>query len=189
MTAPVAPAVIAASPRVRIRYKRIEDAVADFGWRRDPELTAFDGTAPIAVSFTEFLRQSEFALSFADSRKEQFALETAEGQHIGNIMFYNGDSLAGEVELGISIGEPGARGRGLGAEATVAFLRFLFTERPFSLVYLHTLDWNERARRCFLRAGFRESASVLRGDRTFIRMEVERSWWLLADSEDRFQQP
>jgi hypothetical protein len=55
------------------------------------------------------------------------------------------------------------------------------------VVYLHVLEWNERAARCFSRSGFDPVARVLRDGQAFTRMESRREWWLLWDAEGRFQ--
>ena len=99
-------------------------------------------------------------------------------------MYYNADPDSAEIGISIALGE--YRGLGIGREAITAFLRFLWTERPFRRVYLHTLEWNEKAQRCFRAAGFEERARVHRDGAWFLQMEVRREWWLLWDAEGRF---
>ena len=89
----------------------------------------------------------------------------------------------------IVIGPAAHRGRGLGTAATVAFLRFLWQTYPFRRIYLHVLEWNAAARSSFRKAGFSETARVLRDHAVLIRMEVRREWWLLWDAEGRFPDP
>jgi RimJ/RimL family protein N-acetyltransferase len=178
--------VVAVSSRLRIRRKHLSDALDDFQWRRDPELARFDGTEPVSTTFTEFLQQLESDLAFRDPRREAFSLETPEATHIGNIMYYNADYRGESAEFGICIGDRAFRGEGLGTEATVTFLRFAWETRPYRLIYLHTLEWNHRARRCFRAAGFEETARVFRNRQWFVRMEARREWWLLWDMEGRF---
>ena len=180
---------VAESGRLRIRHKRRDDALDDYRWRRDPELAQFDGGTPLAASFSEFLRQVEQDLGFADHRRRMFALETPEGLHFGNIMYYNVDAERDSAELGISVAVAAYRGQGLGADAMVTFVRYLWQTLPVRELYLHTLDWNERARRCFQRAGFEETARVVRGEQVFLRMEAKREWWLLWEMEGRFAPP
>ena len=177
---------IAETPLVRIRVKRIEDAENDFAWRRDPELATLDATKPISLSFEEFLAQLQRDLLTPDPSRRAYALEAPDGTHIGNIMYYNGDSPGGSAEFGIVVADPRHRGHGVGTTATVAFLRYLWQTRPFRLIYLHTLEWNEPARRCFAAAGFDETARVFRKQQWFTRMETRREWWLMWDMEGRF---
>lgn len=181
-----APSVIVETSRVRIREKCMEDAHNDFLWRRNPELAALDGAKPISLSFEEFAAQLERDLLTPDPSRRTYALEAPEGTHIGNIMYYNGDSIGGSAEFGIVVADPRYRGNGIGTAATVAFLRWLWQARPFRLIYLHTLEWNDPARRCFAAAGFDDVARVLRKQQWFIRMEARREWWLMWDMEGRF---
>ncbi len=47
---------------VRLRTKQIEDAAADYAWRRDAELSSFDAVSPTTLSFEEFLRDYRYEL-------------------------------------------------------------------------------------------------------------------------------
>ena len=178
--------VVAETQRLRIREKRIEDAAAEYAWRKDPEVARYDATPPLILSYREFVQQFERDLRFDNPVRHAYAIETVEGEHIGALMYYNADHVTGTAEYGISIGPEEARGAGLGTEATIAFLRYAWRALPLRRIYLHTLEWNERARRSFERAGFRQTDTVLRRNERFLRMEARREWWLLWDSEGRF---
>ena len=178
--------VVADTGRVRLRRKHVRDALNDFHWRRDPEIARYDAAMPLARTFTEFLDQFERDLLFADPRRRMLAIEAADGTQIGNIMYYNADDSRLAAELGICIALPEYRGRGLGTEAVVGFLRFIWNDTPFRAIYLHTLQWNERAIHCFEKAGFNQTARVLRQRQWFLRMEVRREWWLMWEQEGRF---
>lgn len=169
---------------LRIRRKRREDALEDFRWRRDPEIAKYDGSEPLKSTFTDYLRQVEYDLNFVDPRRQVFALESPEGVHFGNIMYYNADGESAEIGICVALGD--YRDRGLGAVAMIAFVRYLWNTLAVRELYLHTLEWNERARGSFARAGFEETARVLRDPHVFIRMEARREWWLLHDMEGRF---
>jgi len=179
--------VVVATERVRVRRKHRDDALDDYHWRRDPELTRFDASEPVTASFSEFLQKLEYEIAFRDPRRESFSLDAPDGTHIGNVMYYNVDYGGESAEFGMSIAREAQRGQGVGTEATVIFLRYLWETRPFRVVFLHTLEWNHRARRCFRRAGFEETARVLRNRQWFVRMEARREWWLLWDMEGRFE--
>lgn len=178
---------VAVGPRVRVRHKVREDAVDDFRWRTDSENARFDGGAPYGDGFERFLRQFEYDELFGAADKRAFAIETTAGVHIGNVTYYHGDASTASVEFGIGIGHVDYRDAGLGTEATVLFLRYVWANTAYRRVYLHTLEWNERARACFRRAGFDDSARVTREDKAFIRMEARREWWTLWDLEGRFE--
>ncbi|MCC6383326.1 MAG: GNAT family N-acetyltransferase [Dehalococcoidia bacterium] len=176
--------VVSRAGAVRLRDKRMEDALDDFQWRRDPETMRYDGSPPIDITFSQFLERMEYELRFGDPRRRSLAIELEDGVHIGSAMYYN--ATGRQAEFGISIGREEYRERGFGTAATVAFLRFVWSSLPFTVVYLHTLEWNERARRCFTRAGFEPVSRVERSGDWYLRMETRREWWLLWDMEGRF---
>jgi RimJ/RimL family protein N-acetyltransferase len=178
--------VVARAPSVLIRLKHLDDALNDFHWRRDPRIATYDGSGPFTLSFSDFLLRFEQELHFPDPSRRMYSLVTPEGEHIGNVMYYNATAERDSAEFGITVALEPYRGRGIGTQATVAFLRYLWDTHPFRRIYLHTLEWNERARRCFARSGFQEVARVVRGDSVYTRMEARREWWLMWDAEGRF---
>jgi RimJ/RimL family protein N-acetyltransferase len=178
--------VVAVTPRLRIRRKHQSDALDDYAWKRDPEITRFDAAPPLSMSFSEFSVQFEKDLRGLDPLRRMYAVDTRAGVHIGNVMYYNLEQARGAAEFGISIANAGYREQGLGTEATVGFLRYLWSSTSLRLVYLHTLSWNDRALRCFERAGFSQVAQLTRKGHSFVRMETRREWWLMWDIEGRF---
>ncbi len=187
MTAePLDQLVLAAGPNVRIRFRARADAADEFRWRSDPETARYDGRDPNKEPFERFLDAFGYELAYGRNDREQFAIDTVDGQHIGTVMLYNVGRGGDSAELGISLGEEGARGRGLGREAVIVLLRWAWNNRPLRLVYLHALEWNQRAIRAFRAAGFDETARVIRDGQVFVRMEVRREWWLLWEMEGRF---
>ncbi|MCK9518240.1 MAG: GNAT family N-acetyltransferase [Dehalococcoidia bacterium] len=179
--------VVASAGVILIRHKHATDAFNDYQWRRDPDLARFDGNAPIDMSFSEFLERFERDLAFPTGDRRSYSLVLPGGRHIGNVMYYNADLAHTSAELGISIGDAECQGRSLGTAATVAFLRYLWATHAFRRIYLHTLEWNERAQRCFASAGFDRVARVSRKGQWFVKMEARREWWLLWDQEGRFE--
>ena len=178
--------VLASGPNVRIRFRARADAADEFRWRSDPETARYDGHDPNKEPFERFLDAFGYELAYGRNDREQFATDTVDGQHIGTVMLYNVGRGGDSAELGISLGEEGARGRGLGREAVIVLLRWAWNNRPLRLVYLHALEWNQRAIRAFRAAGFDETARVIRDGQVFVRMEVRREWWLLWEMEGRF---
>ena len=178
--------VIASGPNVRLRLRVGSDGEDEFRWRSDEESAKFNGVAPNKVRLREFLDAFVYELRTGRSDREQFAIDRSDGTHIGTVMLYN-HSRGGEgAELGITIGEEETRGQGLGREAIILLLGWVWNNRPLRGVYLHALEWNERAIRCFAGAGFSEVARVVRDGQALVRMEVRREWWLLWEMEGRF---
>jgi RimJ/RimL family protein N-acetyltransferase len=172
---------------IRIRRKRMTDIPDDFVWRRDPELTRYDGVVPITVSYPEFANIAEHEVRHGASDRATFAIDTAGGRHAGNIMFYNVNGSRDEAEVGISLALPEVRDRGYGPAAMAAFVRYLWATTPFRVLRLRTLAWNERARAAFGRAGFSEAGTETRDGKEYVVMEARREWWLLWESEGRFE--
>lgn len=170
--------VLVRTPRLVLRTARASDAANEFRWRRDPELIAANVWKYVPTSYTEFLDRFAAELCALAPERGLLELETADGEHIGHLSYYNGDRLASAVEFGISINEARARGMGLGFEATNAFLGWAFDALPYQIVYLHTRRENERALRCFARAGFVETGQSYRDDEWLVRMELLRERWL-----------
>lgn len=179
--------VLAAGPDVRIRLRRKSDAANEYRWRSDPETARYNGRAAVTEPFQQFLDLVVYELTYGVNDREQFSIETTDGRHVGTVMLYNFGRGGESAELGITLGDEEMRGAGLGREAVTVFLRWLWDNRPLRVVYLHALEWNVRAERCFARSGFDAVARVLRDGQAFTRMEARREWWLLWDAEGRFQ--
>jgi RimJ/RimL family protein N-acetyltransferase len=179
------PLVVARGRQIVLRRRQREDAINEYAWRRDPVTARLNGQPPAPPSFARFLETFEHEWRMAGHGRDQLAIDTLAGDHIGTVMYYHGES--GEVaELGITIGDGGRRGQGFGREAVVLFLRHLFASHPFREIYLHTLEDNVPARRAFEAAGFNPTVSLFRGSDRYVRMEARREWWLLWDMEGRF---
>ena len=162
---------------VVIREKRIEDAPDDYSWRVDDELARLDATRPIRMSFEDFLRYSRDELVYTSSTSKRLAIDTHDGKHIGNCMYYDIDLRRRRAELGIMIGDRDYWDGGYGTNSVDTLLMHMFTTTSLELVYLHTLDWNQRARFSFAKSGFREIKKVRRSGLDFIYMELARTDW------------
>jgi RimJ/RimL family protein N-acetyltransferase len=168
--------VVARGRRTVVRRKRLPDAQDEYRWRSDPELAKFDASRPVQTPFEAYERNWSFDYRFTDMAGRSFAIEDANGRHIGNVMYYNADHSRNEAELGISIGEREYWSGGYGSDAIQAVVQALFDEGRLGRLYLHTLDWNKRAQRAFQKAGFNVCGTSWRDGHTFIVMEVRRTW-------------
>ena len=174
-TAATHPAAVAEGRLVRLREKRAEDALRDYGWRKDPELAAYDAVRPIAMTYDAFAATLAQEIRRPSPFRRSYAIEDREGGgHIGNVMYYGYDSLLHEAELGITIGDRGYWGRGYGPDAVRALLGIVFPELGLRRMHLHTLTTNLRAQAAFRRAGFRRVRSLRRDGYDFERMEITR---------------
>ena len=169
--------VLIKGEKVAIREKRVVDVVDDYAWRTDEELARLDATRPIRMTYEEFYRFSKDEIANVSSTSHRLAIDTYDGRHIGNCMYYDIDRKRGEAELGIMIGDRAYWGRGYGTDSVNTLVEHIFTTTGLSRVYLHTLEWNERARHSFAKSGFREVKPVHRSGHDFILMEIFRTDW------------
>jgi RimJ/RimL family protein N-acetyltransferase len=163
--------------KVVLREKRLEDAHDDYVWRSDLELAKLDAAPPLRMSYDEFAKYYRDELRFPVTWSRRFAITTSEGAHIGNCMYYDVDSVNRKAELGIMIGDRAYWDHGYGYDAMVTMIEYIFTHTNLTLLYLHTLEWNLRARKAFQKCGLREVGPVRKNGYRFVRMELEREEW------------
>lgn len=170
--------------RIILRDKRIEDAEQDYIWRSDPELASLDAAFPLTMSYDRFLKLAQDQMRYPTPGSHHFATETLDGKFIGNCMYYDLDSVKMQAELGIVIGDRDYWSNAYGYDAVATLLDHCFNEKKLERVYLHTLEWNKRAQRCFEKCGFTQVRPVRRMSHDFILMEVFREDWF-AKAEER----
>jgi RimJ/RimL family protein N-acetyltransferase len=134
------------------------------------------------LTFQQALLLYEEEMSYPSNRRQRFAIETLDGEHIGNCMYYDVNEARGEAELGIMVGDRRYWGKSYGTDAVRTLLRYMFTTTKLKRVYLHTLDWNIRAQKSFQKAGFSPVGPVRRQGLRFLQMEVYRSDWEKAEA-------
>ena len=176
--------VLVKGEKVILREKRIEDAPEDYAWRVDEELARLDATRPLRMSYADFQKYSQEEMGYPSPRSKRLAIDTHEGKHIGNIMYYDIDLRRKEAELGIMIGDREYWGKGYGTDSVDSLVDHIFTTTQITRVYLHTLEWNERARKSFAKSGFKELKNVRRSGMDFVLMEIWRSDWQPPAGED-----
>ncbi|MBI4282348.1 MAG: GNAT family N-acetyltransferase [Chloroflexi bacterium] len=160
-----------------LREKRIEDAPTDYQWRIDEELSALDATTPMRMSYASFLRMTEDELRYPATWSKRFAVETHDGKLIGNCMYYDIDTVKGQTELGIMIGDKEYWNRGYGTDVVKTLTGHIFSTTSFGRIYLHTLAWNVRAQKSFQKCGFVPVKNERRSGYDFILMELVRDRW------------
>lgn len=92
-------------------------------------------------------------------------------QPIGTVNLHEVDFRHRRANMGIMIGEPDMRGSGLGTEAVELILDYAFNALDLHSVWLTAYEFNERARKAYLRAGFHEV-----GRRREARYQAGRYW-------------
>ena len=116
-------------PRLRLRPITPGDLPDLMRWLGDPEVMAFYGRplTSLAEARGEFLEPSNLPCW-------RFIIE-ADGRAVGEVQYYyTYAEVTWSAGIDIFIGEPDARGRGLGAEAIRTLLRYLFETKGVSRV-------------------------------------------------------
>lgn len=92
-----------------------------------------------------------------------FAIETKDGDHIGNTNLFNVRPGYRSAELGIMIGAKAYWSKGYGSDALRTLLRFAFTEMNLNRVELFVYAHNDRARAAYRKSGFVEEGERRQG--------------------------
>ena len=163
--------------KVRLRAKRPEDARNDYTWQTNPELAQLDAAPVLTMSFDQYVADYSTELRWPNAHRRVLAIETLEGRHIGNCVYYNIDERQGDAEIGIMIGDRAYWDDGYGTDAVSTLIDHIFSETKIKRLYLKTLEWNYRAQRCFEKAGFNSFGHMERGGYDFQQMELHRRDW------------
>ncbi|CAN5603175.1 hypothetical protein BH24ACT21_BH24ACT21_18100 [soil metagenome] len=138
---------------VVLRPPRESDVEAAYEWDKDPELAAWNGRAPISVSFSAARR--DYLARWEDSGVKIYMIEARDPyEPIGMATLY--DFRKDGCELGIKIGVEGLRGRGYATEAVELLANYVFEELNLKAVRGSTLSHNDRMQRVFEKCGFEE---------------------------------
>ena len=159
--------------KVRLRPRRLEDAADEYRWRSDEELCRLDATDPLDFTFGEFLERYSVELEYP-GLSYTLAVDTLDGIHIGDCSLFNFDLPGATAETGILIGQKAYWGQGYGVDALQTFISYIFATSDIEKLLLRTLDWNERAQKCFEKCGFSPCGNTACGEYRFMIMEIRR---------------
>ncbi|MEE8470277.1 MAG: GNAT family N-acetyltransferase [Dehalococcoidia bacterium] len=162
--------------KVVLREKRLGDSENDYAWRCDRDLARLDAAPPLKPAYREFMAHYAEELRYPSKRRRRFAIDSLDGKHIGNCMYYDIDVDKKQAELGILIGDREYWGKGYGSDALTTLLGHIFRDTNIDRIHLKTLDWNSRAQLCFEKCGFIPCGRVTNNGSEFIVMELLRSW-------------
>jgi RimJ/RimL family protein N-acetyltransferase len=169
--------MINSKKKIKLRKRSLADAVENYAWLTDPELTRLDAAPIFNATFAHYLAVYREELGYPSRKRYAFAVETADGKHVGNCSYYDINDKKKEAQLGIMIGNRDYWDKGYGTEAVTALLKHIFRETDLNRVYLKTLVSNIRAQRCFQKCGFVFSGHLDRDGYHFILMELRRKQW------------
>ncbi|HIF72254.1 MAG TPA: N-acetyltransferase [Dehalococcoidia bacterium] len=168
-----------------LRSKSMDDAEADYSWRIDPKLAELDATRPVTLSYPEYVRYHRDDVNYPSPWSVRMAIDTLDGRHIGNCMYYDINTEKSQCELGIMIGDRKYWSKGYGTDVIKTALARIFTSTELDRVYLHTLTHNFRAQKSFAKAGFVHVREVKRDGYEFKLMEVLRADWEAAHLNEK----
>ena len=139
----------------KLTLRPITDADTDdiVRWRNDPEVWRY---FLFREPFTPEMHRAWLLNKVMTGKVIQYIIvERESGQSVGSVYFRDVDEKNESAEYGIFIGEPRARGRGLGTETARLFTRFGLDVLRLHRISLKVLGSNEIARRSYEKAGFR----------------------------------
>ena len=169
--------------KVKLRDKRLSDARNDYQWQTNPELVQLDATPLLTISYPDYLLDYTTALQYQATIRHAFAIETLEGKHIGNCVYYNVNKTKGEAELGIMLGDGDYWDKGYGTDVVTTLVKHIFEQTNLKRIYLKTLDCNRRAQKCFQKCGFLPCGSMAKDGYYFVLMELHRKQWAEKQSK------
>ncbi len=138
---------------VRLRGYEKSDADAMLRWASDEEVTRWLGPPNLPASRAQQEKFIEMASASTDDAKF-FAIETLDGELVGDcgLRFINWKSR--KAEFFITIGEKQFWDKGLGSDAVRIVTRLAFEKMNLNRLWLTVLVDNSRAVRCYEKCGF-----------------------------------
>jgi ribosomal-protein-alanine N-acetyltransferase len=146
--------------RIVLRRPVMADATNVFNWERDDEVWRYDPHRPYSRTLEEFLPLFERNYVRGNGRQFWFIIDDETHTPIGTITYFNLDPRAGQVEIGLGLGNKARWGQGYGPEAIRTLVRYLFTFPGLIRVYAETALANRPARRAFAKAQFVEVGQI-----------------------------
>lgn len=170
--------------KVFLRPIRPSDFPKLAAWSRDREIARYvGGQYPTRLEeYAEWHRRLQ-----SDRHSHHLAISTHDDVLIGHIELDHIAWRSGDAELRIRIGERQHWGRGYGTEAVRLLLSHAFSSLNLKRVYLRVFSFNERAIRCYRKAGFRREGMLVRRApdgqrRTVLLMRILRDEFLRQPS-------
>ncbi|WP_438432601.1 GNAT family N-acetyltransferase [Gorillibacterium sp. sgz500922] len=143
--------------RVSLMTVRPEDAPLIAAWLNDLDVSLPLGGEAYTPTFAERTRRE----IETDAQNHAFLIVHREdGVAIGRCALFGLDLINRSSKAGLFIGEKAYWNRGLGLEALNLLLDYGFNLLNLHSIMLGVFDFNERAIRCYRKAGFRETGRM-----------------------------
>lgn len=134
---------------------RREDVPLMTQWVADLETTAYMGQVGASFSIEQ---EQEWFDNLRRSSDITFGIVVRESRRlIGSISLMRIDAYHGRAELGITIGDKSAWGRGYGSEAVRLMAEYGCFFKNLYSIHLSFVAFNERGLRAYRKAGFKEA--------------------------------
>jgi Acetyltransferases, including N-acetylases of ribosomal proteins len=166
--------------KVYLSPRSTEDAGIFMNWINDFQVT--DGTLTSDRYHTIESEREYLENSAKKSDKMNFSIiDITTDKPVGNCSIMDIDKTHSSAELGIMIGEKASRGQGIGQEVLGLLLDYCFNYLNLHSIYLHALEDNITAVKCYEKVGFkqqgvyRESAYINGKYRNTVLMDILRS--------------
>ncbi|HSL93185.1 MAG TPA: GNAT family protein [Bacillota bacterium] len=139
--------------RTRLRALEKSDIDNFMTWVNNREITQYllALSVPVSRAFEEKWLDNAVYHTATD---KVFAIETLDGEYLGNCGLHSIDSISRHAELGIVIGNTKYLSRGYGTDAIQTLLRLAFDSLNLEKVYLRVYGNNTRGIRCYEKCGF-----------------------------------
>ncbi len=169
---------------VYLRPLEPNDAALVHGWFLDDRVRRLMGDHPSSLALRR--QRYEAAVTGDGDRVVRFVIcRLSDDAPVGRTDVFDIDRDNGSCAFGITIGDPGQWGQGLGTDAVHALLDFAFGELRMERVWLDTDADNDRAQAAYRKAGMTVEGRLRHAwfqDGTFhddIRMAILREEWLV----------
>ena len=141
-----------ASAGIYLRLMTYDDTDLIVAWRNS------DGVRKNFIYQALFTRESHenWMKTMVETGKvvQMIICDSASDKPLGSVYIRDIDRHHNKAEYGIFIGEPDARGRGVGTAAAKLMLRYCFEEEGLHRVYLRAFSDNIQAVKSYEKAGF-----------------------------------
>ena len=166
------------------------DTVAAWSWNSEfGHYLQINEPRPWSVQGTRAEMTEDMNDEKSQGRNFPFSIRTlADNRLIGFLHLEVNDWPQRDAWLAIAIGRPEDWGKGYGTDAMRVLMRYGFCELNLERLTLNVFEYNERAVRSYLKAGFviegRQRQRLRRGDRRYdiIFMGVLRDEWQVQQS-------
>lgn len=169
---------------VNLRAPEMDDLDRNTRWINDDDVTRFLSVRYAMSRLAEEAWLRDLTSKPMSYTSPFFAIETKDGQHVGNLNLFNVLPEDRSCELGIMVGEKPLWSKGYGSDALRTLLAFAFDEMNLNRVQLRTYAFNERAQAAYRKVGFVEEGRLRQAHYTggeysdAILMSVLRDEWV-----------